>query len=136
QQGEMIAVATGSLGLTASGNVDGELQMIVAGIDKVIPKLGIDKILEDGVPQATLDKLAPGVKSNDLNRLMGALDRAIPGLGKVVRRNANVGVAAGINALGQPAVLEGKAARSFPLRFVDGVVMLGPLKVARVQPLF
>jgi len=33
-------------------------------------------------------------------------------------------------------VLEGKKARSFPLRFVDGTVFLGPLKVAQVPPLF
>ena len=93
-------------------------------------------MLEEGVPQATLDKVAPGVKTQDLNTLFGALDRAVPGLGKVVKQNANVGVAAGINSLGTEAVLEGKKARSFPLRFVDGNVLLGPLKVAQVPPLF
>jgi Uncharacterized protein conserved in bacteria (DUF2125) len=68
--------------------------------------------------------------------LFGALDRAIPGLGKVVKQNANTGVAAGINALGKEAELEGKKARAFPLRFVDGAVFLGPLKVGQVPPLF
>jgi hypothetical protein len=136
QQGELIAVAAGTLSLTANGNIDGELQMTVAGIEKVIPALGIDKMLEEGVPQSTLDRVAPGVKSQDLNNLFGALDRAIPGLGKVVKQNANVGVVAGINALGKDAVLEGRKARSFPLRFSDGVVMVGPLKVARIPPLF
>jgi hypothetical protein len=136
QQGEMIATATGSLGLTATGNVDGELQVVAAGIDKVVPLLGIDKMLEQGVPQATLDRIAPGMRSKDVNNLMGALDRAIPGLGKVVRQNANVGVAAGINALGKEAVLEGRPARAFPLRFVDGAVFLGPLKIAQAPPLF
>jgi len=67
---------------------------------------------------------------------MGALDRAIPGLGKVVKKNANVGVAVGINALGKEAELEGRKARTFPLRFVDGAVFLGPLKVAQTPPLF
>jgi hypothetical protein len=33
-------------------------------------------------------------------------------------------------------VLEGKKARSFPLRFVDGTVYLGPLKVGQVPALF
>jgi hypothetical protein len=136
QQGDMVATATGSLGLTANGNVDGELQVVAAGIDKVVPLLGIDKMLEQGVPQATLDRVAPGVRSKDVNNLMGALDRAIPGLGKVVRQNANVGVAAGINALGKEAVLDGRPARAFPLRFVDGAVFLGPLKVAQAPPLF
>ena len=135
-QGDLIAVAAGTLGLTADGRLDGELQMTVAGIEKVIPALGIEKMLEEGVPQATLDRVAPGVKTRDVNNLLGALDRAIPGLGKVVKQNANVGVAAGINALGKEAVLEGKKARAFPLRFADGAVFLGPLKVAQIPPLF
>jgi hypothetical protein len=135
-QGDLIAVAAGTLGLTAEGRLDGELQMTVAGIEKVIPALGIEKMLDEGVPQATLDRVAPGVKTKDVNNLLGALDRAIPGLGKVVKQNANVGVTAGINALGKEAVLEGKKARAFPLRFVDGTVFLGPLKVAQIPPLF
>jgi hypothetical protein len=135
-QGDLIAVGAGTLGLTAQGRLDGELQMTVAGIEKVIPALGIEKMLDEGVPQATLDRVAPGVKTQDVNNLFGALDRAIPGLGKVVRQNANVGVAAGINALGKDAVLEGKKARAFPLRFVDGTVFLGPLKVGQIPPLF
>ncbi|MDB5564669.1 MAG: hypothetical protein JWP84_1235 [Tardiphaga sp.] len=136
QQGDVISLATGSLGLTASGNLDGELQMTVAGLEKVIPALGIDKLLEMGVPQAALDRFAPGVKSQDVNNLLGALDRAIPGLGKLARQNANVGVAAGINSLGTEATLEGRKARSFPLKFVDGAVLLGSLKVAQIPPLF
>jgi hypothetical protein len=135
-QGDLIAVAAGTLGLNASGRIEGELQMTVAGIEKVIPALGIDKMLQDGVPQATLDRVAPGVKTQDLNNLMGALNRAVPGLGNVVKQNANIGVAAGINALGKEAVLEGRKARAFPLRFVDGAVFLGPLKVGQVPPLF
>nr|HEV8011534.1 DUF2125 domain-containing protein [Bradyrhizobium sp.] len=136
QQGELIAVASGSLGLSAEGRLDGELQMTVAGLDKVIAALGIEKVLDEGVPQATLDRVAPGVKTADVNNMLGALDRAIPGLGKVVKQNANVAAAAGINALGKDAMLEGRKARSFPLRFVDGAMFLGPLKVAQIPALF
>jgi hypothetical protein len=136
QQGDLIAVAAGKLGLSAQGRLDGELQMTVAGIEKVVPALGIEKMLDEGVPQATLDRVAPGVKTQDVSNLLGALDRAIPGLGKVVKQNANIGVAAGINALGTEAVLEGRKARAFPLRFVDGTVFLGPLKVGEIPPLF
>jgi len=136
QQGEVIAVATGTLGLSPSGSLDGELQMTVAGLDKIVPALGIDKMLEQGVPQSTLDRVAPGVKSQDINKLMGALDRALPGLGNVVLQNATLGVAAGLNALGKEAVLEGKKARTFPLRFADGAVYFGPFKVAQIPPLF
>jgi hypothetical protein len=136
QQGDMVAIATGALGLTPSGQLDGELQMVVAGLDRVIPKLGIDKVLEQGVSQSTLDRLAPGVRAKDVNNVLGALDRAIPGLGQVVRKNANVAAAVGIDALGQETTLEGRPARAFPLRFVDGAVMLGPLKVGQTKPLF
>jgi len=135
-QGDLVAVAAGTLGLSANGRLDGELQMTVAGIEKVIPALGIEKMLDEGVPQSTLDRVAPGVKTSDVNNLFSALDRAIPGLGKVAKQNANVGVAVGINALGKEAVLEGKKARAFPLRFVDGTVYLGPLKVGQVPALF
>jgi hypothetical protein len=136
QQDDLVAVAAGTLALNAQGRIDGELAMTVTGIEKIIPALGIEKMLEDGVPQAALDRVAPGVKTQDVNNLLGALDRAIPGLGKVVKQNASVGVAAGINALGKEATLEGKPARTFPLRFADGVVYLGPLKVGQVPPLF
>ena len=136
QQGDVIAVAAGTLGLSVNGRLDGELQMTVAGLEKVVSALGIEKMLDDGVPQSTLDRVVPGVKTQDVNNLLGALDRAIPGLGKMVKQNANVGVTAGINALGKEAVLEGKPARAFPLRFVDGAVFLGPLQVAQTPPLY
>ena len=136
QQGEMISVAAGTLALNANGNLDGELQMTVTGLERIVPALGIDKILQEGVPQATLDRVAPGVKTQDLNNLFGALDKAIPGLGKMVKQNANVGVAATLNSIGSEATLEGKKARSFPLRFADGAVMFGPVKVGQVPPLF
>ena len=136
RQGDLIAVGAGSLGLTPDGRLDGELRMTVTGLEKVIPALGIEKMLEEGVPQATLDRVAPGLKARDVNGLLGALDRAIPGLGKVVRRNAGAGLTAAINALGTPAELDGKPARSFPLRFARGAVLLGPVKVGEVPPLF
>jgi hypothetical protein len=136
QQDGLIAVAAGTLELDAQGRLDGELQMTVTGLEKVIPALGLEKMLEDGVPQATLDRVAPGVKSQDVTNLLGALDKAIPGLGRVVKQNANLGLAAAINSLGKEATLEGKPARAFPLRFADGTVYLGPIKVGQVPPLF
>lgn len=136
QQGEMIAVAAGTLSLNANGNLDGELQMTVTGLERIVPALGIDKILEQGIPQATLDRVAPGVKTQDVNNLLGALDKAIPGLGRIVKQNANAGVAVTLNSIGREAELEGRKARSFPLRFADGAVLFGPVKVGQVPPLF
>jgi hypothetical protein len=136
QQGETISVAAGTLSLSPNGRLDGELQMTVTGLERVIPALGIDKMLEEGVPQSTLDRLAPGVKSQDLTNLFGALDRAVPGLGKMVKQNANAGIAAGINAIGTESTLEGRKARSFPLRFADGAVLFGSLRVGQIPPLY
>ena len=136
QQGDIISLATGSLGITAAGNLDGELQMTVTGLDKAVNALGIDKLLEIGVPQETLDRLAPGLKSQDVNNILGALDRAIPGLGNFARKNAGAGLAAGVNSIGTAATLEGRPARAFPLKFVDGAVFFGPLRVAQIPPLF
>jgi len=136
QQGDLIATGSGSLGLTAQGRLDGEVQMVVAGLEAIVPALGIDKLLENGVPQSALDKVAPGISAQDVNSVIGALDRMIPGLTKVVRKHAGAGVAAGVNALGTEAVLEGRKARAFPLRFVDGAVYLGSLKVAQTPALY
>ena len=40
RQGDAVGVATGTLSLTPQGRLDGELQMTVAGLDKVLPSLG------------------------------------------------------------------------------------------------
>lgn len=136
QQGETIAVAAGALELTPAGYLNGELKMTIAGIDKIVPMLGIDKLLDEGVQQSTVDRIAPGVNAQDVNRLLGTLDKVIPGLANVARKNANAGVVAGINLLGQPTTLEGKKAQAIPLKFVDGAVYIGPIKFAQTPPLF
>ncbi len=134
QQGDTIGVAAGSLGLTPGGYLEGELQITVAGFERLIPALGIDKLLEENT-QTSPDK-PPSATAQDVNKAITALDRMIPGLGNVVRKNANVGVIAGINLLGQPTTLEDRPARAFKLKFVDGAIMLGPLRVAQTPALF
>ena len=136
QQGNLLAVASGSLGITPQGMLDGELQMVVAGLEKVVPALGLDKILEQGVPQATLDRLAPGLKTEQVDKAMGALDKLIPGLGNVVRQKAPVALGGVVAMLGQKTTLEGRPAQAFPLRFADGAVFLGPIRFAQTPPLF
>ena len=136
QQGNMIAVASGVLGLTPEGQLDGELQMVVAGLEKIVPALGLDKILEQGTPQATLDRLAPGPKAEQVDKAMGALDKLVPGLGNVVRQQAPAALGNIVGMLGQKTTLEGKPAQAFPLRFADGAVYLGRIRIAHTQPLF
>ncbi len=131
-QGALLSVAAGSLGISPSGRLNGELQMTIAGVEKILPAFGIDKLLEQGVSQSAVDRIAPGVNAGEVNKLLGALNRAIPGLDKVVRQNAGAGLA----LLGPATTLEGRKAQSIPVRFVDGNVFVGPLRIAQVPPLF
>ena len=116
QQEDVIAVGAGTLKLTPNGNLDGTLQVSVVGLDKVLKVFEIDRIMSEGQIGSTL----------------GALDRLIPGLGDIARQNAPSLIA----SIGQRTVLEGKPAVAFLLRFVDGVVFLGPIQVGRVAALF
>ncbi len=136
EQGDLLSLAAGSLSINANGKLDGQLEMTVAGLEKIIPALGLDRLLDQGVSQSAIDKMAPGVKASDVNNVIGALDKMIPGLGNLARKNANAGIAAGINMLGQPTTLEGRKAIAVPLKFVDGAIFLGPLQVAQTPPLY
>jgi hypothetical protein len=73
---------------------------------------------------------------SQLNNAFGALDRLMPGLGNVARKNAAPMIAASVNLMGQATELEGKRAVMLPLRFDDGLVSLGPLKLGATPPLF
>jgi hypothetical protein len=124
-QGELTAVAVGTLGLTPEGRLNGELNMTVAGLDRVLPLLGLDQLVANsggsgGKVAAALDKL----------------DRVFPGLGRAARAHAGAGLAAGLAILGKPAELEGQKALALPLRFVEGAIYLGPLRVGEIKPLF
>ncbi len=135
-----VQVSPLSVSTTVSSNSTGP-SMIAWKRASFFP-LGVSKVEKssspagESVPQGTLDKIAPGVKSGDVDNVMGALDRLVPGLGGLVRKQAPALIAAGIANLGEKTVLEGKAAQSFPLRFVDGAVFIGPLRFAQTPALF
>lgn len=124
KQGEVLAVGSGSLGLTERGALDGELQLTITNIEKLLPILGVDRSIAQLVPPGTIERLAP------------SLDRLLPGLGGMLRGGSAPASKAGTEALGPRAELEGKSAVTVPLRFTDGVVTLGPFKVAEVPPLY
>jgi hypothetical protein len=128
-QGDMAATGTGTLTVTPSGRLDGQIRLTVAGLDRMIALLGLDKAVAQYLAQRsggmTVDKLA------------GGLDRLMPGLGGVVRGQSDANLAAaGISLLGEPAELDGKRAVALPLRFADGAVFLGPVGIGEVPPLF
>jgi hypothetical protein len=123
QQGDTVLVGSGALGLTPAGALNGQLQVTIAGLEALLPKLGAD---------ATGQSAGRGL--GQVESVLGALDRVSPGLGNLARQHAP-GVAVGLVG-GQPTELEGKRAYSLPLRFQDGDVFLGRLKVGSVPPLF
>jgi hypothetical protein len=116
-QEDVIAVGTGTLKLTPRGALDGNLQVTVVGIEKVLKMFDIERLMSEGQIGATFN----------------ALDRLIPGLGGIARQSAAPTL---VTALGQRTELEGKPAVAFPVRFVDGTVFLGPFQVGVVPPLF
>jgi hypothetical protein len=124
QQRDTIAVANGALGLSPAGRLNGELRLTIANLETFLPTLGLDQMLSQ-------EKASP-----QMNSAFGALDRIMPGLGNVARKNAAPMIAASVNLMGQPAELEGKRAVMLPLRFDDGLVSLGPLKIGATPPLF
>lgn len=132
RQGDLAATASGALAIDAAGHLKGELNLVVAGIEKVIAPLGLEALLAKTEPQTGL----PGLNAGDVNSLIGALDSIVPGLGNIARRGAGAGVAAALNALGKPAELDGRSALALPLRFADGAIYLGPLQVGRTAALF
>jgi hypothetical protein len=116
QQDDIVAVGAGTLGLTAKGNLDGNLQITIVRLDKVLKKFDLEKVMSEG----------------QVGQTFNSLDRILPGLGNVVRQNAP----SLISSLGQRTILEGKQAVALPLRFDDGAVFLGPIPVGRTPPLF
>lgn len=120
QQGDIVAVSTGTLKLNERGNLDGQLQLTVINIEQLIRALDLETVATKGRVGETFDKL----------------DRILPGLADVARKNVTPGVLAAVKAVGKRATLEGKQATTVPLRFMDGRISLGPIPVGRVPPLF
>jgi hypothetical protein len=126
---DAIVVGTGSLTINARGRLEGELQVTVAGVENIVPLLGVDKLIGQGV-----DRLSGGTGSPAQG--FGALDRLLPGLGRIVREGANVSLIETIEKMGEPTTLEKKPAVALPLRVADGIVYVGLIPVAEVPPLF
>jgi hypothetical protein len=121
QQGETIAVGSGSISLNPSGRLEGQLRVTVAGLEPFLNSIGAQQMVQSS---PTVDKLA------------GALDRLAPGLGNVARQQAGANISLGVNLLGEQTTLEGKRAVTLPLRFNDGSVFLGPIPIGNAPALF
>jgi hypothetical protein len=116
QQSDVVVEGAGTLRLTPRGGLEGNLRVTIIGIGTVLRIFNVEGLMPDALVST-----------------MNILGQWIPGLGGTGRQGARGDAAGG---LGQRSELEGKPAITLPLRFVDGTVFLGPLKLAVVPPLF
>jgi len=121
QQGDIIAVGSGTLSLNPSGRLEGQLRVTVAGVEAFLNSIGAQQTVQ---------------ASPKMDKIAGALDRLAPGLGEVARQQAGATISLGINLLGEQTTLEGKRAVTLPLRFSDGAVFLGPVPIGITPALF
>lgn len=127
-QDDILIVGAGTLALTSAGLPNGQIDITVVGLDKLVTLLGIDQFVQQYLAQR-----GSGV---DINRIAGGLDRILPGLGSALRNNSGGLATIGIAVLGEPREIEGRKGISLPLRFRDGAMFLGPVLIGQVAPLF
>ena len=120
-QGETLAVGTGNLSISASGRLQGQLDLTVAGLEPFLKSINAEQMVQ---------------ASPSVDRLAGALDRLSPGLGQAAKQQVGANLATGINLLGRKTTLEGRPAVSLPLRFDDGRMFLGPIPLGDSPALF
>lgn len=121
QQGDILATGNGALSINANGRLEGELRITMAGVDRFLAAIGVQQQVQS---------------SESMDKIVGALDRIMPGLGGVARQQAGANLSLGVNLLGEQTTLEGKRAVALPLRFTDGAAFLGPVPIGNVPPLF
>lgn len=121
QQGETIAVGSGSVSINPNGRLQGQLRVTVAGLEPFLKLIGAQQMVQTS---PTVDKLA------------GALDRLSPGLGNMARQQVGANLSAGVNMIGEQTTLEGQRAVTLPLRFDDGRMFLGPIPLGDSPALF
>jgi hypothetical protein len=121
KQGETLAVGKGSLSIDSKGQLAGQINVTVAGLEPFLAAIGAAKAVQ---------------QSHNMDKVAGFLDRLSPGLGDVARQQAGANLGAGITMLGQPATLDGRSAVTLPLRFADGTAYLGPIPLGPTPALF
>ena len=120
-QGDTTAVGSGSLSIDPNGQLDGQLDLTVAGLEPFLVSIGAQQAIQ---------------KSPSMDKVAGVLNRLSPGLGDVAREQAGANLSAGIAMLGKPATLEGRRAVTLPLRLKDGTAYLGPIPLGPTPVLF
>ena len=123
-QGGSIIVGAGTLKINQQGRLDGLARVAVVGIEQLAPLLDFDRMLGQ-----SLDRLSG---TDGAEQGVSALDRLVPGLSTALRES----LIENLKKMGQPATVEQRPAIVLPLRFADGAVYLGMLRLGEVPPLF
>ncbi len=129
ERSDAVVVGTGTLTVNENGRLDGVLHVAVAGIENIVPLLGIDQLIGQGI-----DRLTGGAGSPAQG--LNALDRLLPGLSGVVRDQTNASLIDSIKKMGEPTEIDKKPAIALPLRVADGVIYVGIIPVWIVPALF
>ena len=126
---DAVIVGTGTLSVNAHGRLDGALEVTIAGVENIVPLLGIDQLIGQGI-----DRLSGGTGSPAQG--LGMLDRFLPGLGGAVREGASASLIESIKKMGKPAEIDNKPAIALPLRVEDGIIYVGVVPVGVMPALF
>jgi hypothetical protein len=121
-QAKALVVGAGALTVNAHGKLDGLVRVAIVGIEHIVPLLGVDRLIDQSLDQ--------------LSGRDGALDRLIPGLGSAIRETANASLIDSLKKMGEPSSIDKQAAIILPLRFSDGSIYVGILRVGEAPPLF
>jgi hypothetical protein len=126
---DAVVVGAGTLIVNEHGRLDGTVNVAIAGIENIVPLLGIDQMIDQGINRMTGTNGQPG-------QGLAALDRLVPGLSGAVRQGAAASVIDNIKKMGQPTEIDKKPATILPLRISDGSVYLAMIRVGVIPPLF
>ena len=129
ERADAIVVGAGTVTVNEHGRLDGAVNVAIAGIENLVPLLGIDRLIGQGIDRMTGANGQPG-------QGLAALDRLVPGLSGVVRQGATASVIDNLKKMGQPTEIDKKPATVLPLRISDGSVYLAMIRVGSIPPLF
>jgi hypothetical protein len=121
-QTDALVVGAGMLSLNGEGKLDGVVRVAVVGIERIVPLLGIDRMIGQGI-----DQWSGGSNT---------LDRLVPGLSKTIAQTANATVIENLKKMGEQTSIDNRPAILLPLRFVNGTVYLGMLRIGDMPALF
>ncbi|MBV9348722.1 MAG: DUF2125 domain-containing protein [Pseudolabrys sp.] len=149
-------VTAAALGAFGTAPIDSDVSFVLRGLNDFSPKPWPQRFREIQAANGRIDITKARIQQGDTigvgngtltinprGRLEGQLNLQVAGVEALINKvlaatgqRGGVGLTLGLGLLGGNAVVEGKPAITLPLRFDDGVVRLGPLRVAEVPPLF